>query len=103
MKAAVQESTPNRLDVALGLRIRQRRKSLGVSQTALADAIGRPVRRHTVREATAYGAAMAAGLGAGLLNEAALAERATYEQIVEPKISPDEAEARYRVWAGRVF
>jgi transcriptional regulator with XRE-family HTH domain len=40
MKAAVQESTPNRLDVALGLRIRQRRKSLGVSQTALADAIG---------------------------------------------------------------
>ena len=34
------ESTPNRLDVALGLRIRQRRKALGVSQTALADAIG---------------------------------------------------------------
>ena len=34
------ESTPNRLDVALGLRIRQRRKTLGVSQTALADAIG---------------------------------------------------------------
>ena len=31
---------PNRLDVALGLRIRQRRKALSVSQTALADAIG---------------------------------------------------------------
>jgi transcriptional regulator with XRE-family HTH domain len=31
---------PNRLDVALGLRIRQRRKALGVSQTALADSIG---------------------------------------------------------------
>ena len=31
---------PNKLDVALGLRIRQRRKSLGTSQTALADAIG---------------------------------------------------------------
>ena len=40
MKATQQESTPNRLDVALGLRIRQRRKALGVSQTALADAIG---------------------------------------------------------------
>jgi transcriptional regulator with XRE-family HTH domain len=40
MKAVPTESTPNRLDVALGLRIRQRRKSLGVSQTALADAIG---------------------------------------------------------------
>lgn len=30
---------PNVLDVALGLRIRQRRKALGLSQTALADAI----------------------------------------------------------------
>ena len=33
-------NSPNRLDVALGLRIRQRRKALNVSQTALADAIG---------------------------------------------------------------
>jgi transcriptional regulator with XRE-family HTH domain len=30
----------NKLDVALGLRIRQRRKALGMSQTALADAVG---------------------------------------------------------------
>ncbi len=36
----VQTHTPNRLDVALGLRIRQRRKALGVSQTALAEAVG---------------------------------------------------------------
>jgi transcriptional regulator with XRE-family HTH domain len=35
-----QPHNPNKLDVALGLRIRQRRKSLGVSQTALADAVG---------------------------------------------------------------
>jgi transcriptional regulator with XRE-family HTH domain len=40
MKSAEQVHTPNRLDVALGLRIRQRRKALSVSQTALADAIG---------------------------------------------------------------
>ena len=40
MKPAEQVHTPNRLDVALGLRIRQRRKALSVSQTALADAIG---------------------------------------------------------------
>ncbi len=40
MKDSPQEHSPNRLDVALGLRIRQRRKGLGVSQTALADAIG---------------------------------------------------------------
>src|SRR5579859_6721195 len=35
-----QAHTPNKLDVALGLRIRQRRKALGVSQTALAEAVG---------------------------------------------------------------
>src|SRR5271155_5330740 len=40
MKDVAQAHTPNRLDVALGLRIRQRRKALSVSQTALADAIG---------------------------------------------------------------
>ena len=40
MTKPVEEHTPNRLDVALGLRIRQRRKTLGISQTALADAIG---------------------------------------------------------------
>jgi glycerol kinase len=70
---------------------------------ALADALGRPVRRHVVREATAYGAAMAAGLGAGLLDDAALAERATYEALVEPGIGADEAEARYAAWAAKVF
>src|ERR1700722_855781 len=40
MKPGEQTHTPNRLDVALGLRIRQRRKALSVSQTALAEAIG---------------------------------------------------------------
>jgi transcriptional regulator with XRE-family HTH domain len=40
MTKPVEGHTPNRLDVALGLRIRQRRKTLGISQTALADAIG---------------------------------------------------------------
>jgi glycerol kinase len=70
---------------------------------ALADAVGRPVRRHTVREATAYGVAMAAGLGAGLFDEAALAERATYEALVEPGIGVDEAEARYAAWVRKVF
>ncbi len=31
---------PNKLDVALGLRIRQRRKAMGLSQSALADLVG---------------------------------------------------------------
>jgi DNA-binding XRE family transcriptional regulator len=34
------DHAPNKLDVALGLRIRQRRKELGISQAALADGIG---------------------------------------------------------------
>src|SRR6185437_278032 len=40
MKERAEANSPNRLDVALGLRIRQRRKALNVSQTALAEAIG---------------------------------------------------------------
>src|ERR1700723_1373944 len=40
MQAGGQTNAPHYLDVALGLRIRQRRKVLGVSQTALADAVG---------------------------------------------------------------
>jgi len=40
MDAKTSTAEANPLDVALGLRIRQRRKELGVSQTALADAVG---------------------------------------------------------------
>ena len=39
MTASTQETGPRSLDVALGLRIRQRRKALGVSQSTLADAV----------------------------------------------------------------
>jgi transcriptional regulator with XRE-family HTH domain len=35
-----QPNVPHHLDVALGLRIRQRRKVLGISQSSLGDAIG---------------------------------------------------------------
>ena len=40
MTASPPEAKPKPLDVALGLRIRQRRKTLGTSQTALADSVG---------------------------------------------------------------
>lgn len=40
MKQPDNASQPDPLDVALGLQIRQRRKALSVSQTALADAVG---------------------------------------------------------------
>ena len=39
-KTSVEAHAPNMLDVALGIRIRLRRKSQGMSQTALADAVG---------------------------------------------------------------
>lgn len=40
IKKHEQDRTPNKLDIALGLRIRERRKSLNISQTALANAVG---------------------------------------------------------------
>ena len=39
IKGGNQNPAPNKLDVALGLRIRQRRKALGISQTSLASSI----------------------------------------------------------------
>ncbi len=63
-----------------------------------ADTLGRPVRRHAVREATAYGAAIAAGLGVGLLTESDLTGLARYDAEFRPKISRDEADAAYMEW-----
>jgi transcriptional regulator with XRE-family HTH domain len=40
MGSQPKEHQPNKLDVALGLRVRQRRKALRVSQTALAGSVG---------------------------------------------------------------
>ncbi len=67
-----------------------------------ADLLGMPVRRHAVREATAYGAALAAGLGAGLLQTADLVTRAHYDREFLPRISAEEADARYAAWAAAV-
>jgi len=63
-----------------------------------ADALGRPVRRHAVYEATAYGVALAAGLGAGLVAETDLRELARYDAEFEPAISRDEADAAFACW-----
>jgi len=94
MRPLIGENTPLGVDGGL--------TASPVFLQALADALSRPVRRHTVREATAYGAAMAAAFGAGLLDQAALAERATYEDLVEPAISADEAQALYQAWAAKL-
>lgn len=67
-----------------------------------ADALQRPVRRHAVREASAYGAALAAGMGAGLFAEADLKRLARYDAEFRPKVGRDEADAAFARWRGVV-
>jgi len=69
----------------------------------LADKLGRPVRRHVAREGTAYGAAMAAALGAGLLTEADLPSRARYDRVFEPSIGVDQASTEFAAWSAAVI
>lgn len=68
-----------------------------------ADALQRPVKRHAVRDATAYGAMMAAAMGAGLIGREDLGRLARYDAVFEPKISADEAAAGYAAWAKAVL
>lgn len=63
-----------------------------------ADALQRPVRRHAVREASAYGAALAAGMGAGLFGEGDLWRLARYDGEFSPKIGRDQADAAFAKW-----
>jgi glycerol kinase len=67
-----------------------------------ADVLQRPVRRHAVREGTAYGAALAAGLGAGLIGESDLPDFARYDAEFMPAIGRDEADAGYAKWSATI-
>lgn len=67
-----------------------------------ADALQRPVRRHAVREASAYGAALAAGMGAGLFGESDLKRLARYDAEFLPKVSRDAADAAFYRWRDAV-
>jgi len=69
---------------------------------AQADLLGRPVARHAVREATACGAAICAGRGVGLLGEADVQAFARYDRTFEPRMTADEAAARFEGWKGQV-
>ena len=78
---------------------------LSASNTLLqlqADALQRPVRRHAVREASAYGAALAAGMGAGLFGEADLKQLARYDAEFLPTIGRDQADAAFTRWQAAV-
>ncbi len=66
-----------------------------------ADLAARPIRRHAVGEATALGAALCAGRGAGLLTDADAAAFVRYDRTFLPRISPDEAAARYATWRAK--
>ncbi len=67
-----------------------------------ADALQRPVRRHAVREATAYGAALAAGIGARLFVEADLKRLARYDAEFLPEVGRDAADAAFARWRDAV-
>jgi glycerol kinase len=68
-----------------------------------ADLLGRPLRRHAVSEATAAGAALAAGRGTGLLSEADGKAFVRYDRMVEPRISANEADERLTIWKSLVY
>ncbi|MBB5686607.1 FGGY family carbohydrate kinase [Sphingobium boeckii] len=67
-----------------------------------ADMLQRPVRRHAVREGTAYGAAIAAGLGAGLIAESDLPALARYDADFTPAISRDAADHAFARWSAAI-
>ena len=68
-----------------------------------ADLLERPIRRHAIAEATAAGAALCAGRGAGLLTESDIAAFSCFDRVFEPRISVDEAKARFSVWSEQVY
>jgi glycerol kinase len=68
-----------------------------------ADLLGRPVRRHAIREATACGAAICAGRGAGVLAAGDGAAFVAYDRVFEPGISRDAADARLGAWKAAVY
>ncbi|MGH7015512.1 MAG: FGGY family carbohydrate kinase [Caulobacteraceae bacterium] len=70
---------------------------------SLADALVLPVKRHAEREATLLGAALAAGLGGGLLSQADSARFCRYDRLFEPQIGADEANARHHTWRRAIF
>ena len=68
-----------------------------------ADLAARPLRRHAVAEATALGAALCAGRGAGLLTNADAGAFVRYDRTFLPRLSPDQAAARHAAWREKTF
>lgn len=68
-----------------------------------ADLLARPVARHAHREATACGAAMSAGLGAGLLTVEDARAFVRHDRVFEPSLSNDDAASRLAAWKAQVY
>jgi glycerol kinase len=68
-----------------------------------ADLLGLPVLRPATIETTALGAAVLAGLQAGVFGSAQdLRDRLTIERIFEPRMSRDQAQAKLAAWEAAV-
>jgi len=67
------------------------------------DLLGQPVRRHTLREATAGGAAICAARGVGLLGPEETGGFVAYDRTFEPAISRNEADTRFAAWKQAVY
>ena len=68
-----------------------------------ADLLGLPVLRPATIETTALGAAVLAGLHAGVFTHAQdLRDRLTIERIFEPQMSRDWAQAKLTAWEAAV-
>jgi glycerol kinase len=63
-----------------------------------ADVLGVPVERMDPVEATAYGAALLAGLGSGVWSDSDVQAFRRVERIFEPRWADDERDARYATW-----
>jgi glycerol kinase len=68
-----------------------------------ADLLGLPVLRPATIETTALGAAVLAGLHAGVFGSAQdLRDRLSIERIFEPQMSRDQAQAKLAAWEAAV-
>ena len=75
----------------------------GVFLRILADALGRPVRRHALGEATAAGAALTAARGVGLISPAGVGGFVRYDPPVELRLSRAAADARFAAWKAAAY
>lgn len=69
----------------------------------LANVLQRPIQKHAIQEATAYGAALSAGLGSGLLTTASLPQYIQYSQTFSPEQEAGEWDSKFSIWKEAVY